>query len=570
MAVYHFSSSHIYTNETTIGITPTSKEKPPCDIFFINTQYPSKPPIKIFENVALNKRVDWTPTTQEFESWLGPYDTVFTNCTFQYRTSSGDIIRTETAGMLMFTVHFASEDIDPVINSITPSDANGYYEQYGVFLTEKSSLNLLISASGSYNSFLTYVGLKVDGIGTKDIKNDAFMTTSIEDILVNPISMGSFTSEGTKSIGAVARNSRGLYLDTGDSTYYIPITSVEVHEYVKPTLYFQSVRWDIDLAQENDNSTTVRLICSGTIPDINDQLVSGTITVQGRQKNTEIWTLIGTVSVSGTFEEIFTITNQSEDYIYEYKATLVDSLDTSVTITDTVGKSTPIMDWDSGGKGIGIMTVAPKDGLNIGTNLHVVGNMEDGYSRIQISDPDNNNSTVLANLDGDTLQLLTRVLGIDRAFIGSHLFLDNNVALGGLTTAGAQTPILCMNASNQVELNWTSSGLKGRVTKEIWTGTVSKGGTITIPELPYYNLIAARLNTSNELVYSYRPQMVKDLGTWYLGHAEISGNVNGGFWIMGATFQTTSPTTLNLKWAAAYNNTTFYSEYNVTAVYGIL
>lgn len=39
---------------------------------------------------------------------------------------------------------------------------------------------------------------------------------------------------------------------------------------------------------------------------------------------------------------------------------------------------------------------------------------------------------------------------------------------------------------------------------------------------------------------------------------------------MGATLTAVTPTTLTLKWSAAYNNTTFYSEYNATAIYGIL
>lgn len=33
-------------------------------------------------------------------------------------------------------------------------------------------------------------------------------------------------------------------------------------------------------------------------------------------------------------------------------------------------------------------------------------------------------------------------------------------------------------------------GLKGRVWKTIWSGSLSRGGTITISELPYYNVFA--------------------------------------------------------------------------------
>lgn len=68
--------------------------------------------------------------------------------------------------------------------------------------------------------------------------------------------------------------------------------------------------------------------------------------------------------------------------------------------------------------------------------------------------------------------------------------LRNNQAIAGILTSGSLTPLLRLNASNQVELNWTSGGLKGRVWKTIWSGTLNRGGTVTVSELPYYNVFA--------------------------------------------------------------------------------
>lgn len=54
--------------------------------------------------------------------------------------------------------------------------------------------------------------------------------------------------------------------------------------------------------------------------------------------------------------------------------------------------------------------------------------------------------------------------------------------------SGTPHNILSINASNITELNWTSGGLGGRVRKLLWSGTLSLGGSVTIPELPYYNI----------------------------------------------------------------------------------
>lgn len=73
----------------------------------------------------------------------------------------------------------------------------------------------------------------------------------------------------------------------------------------------------------------------------------------------------------------------------------------------------------------------------------------------------------------------------------NNIALRNNQAIIGLLTSGGSTSLLRLNASNQVELNWTSGGLKGRVFKLIWSGTWTTG-SITVPELPYYNLFAMK------------------------------------------------------------------------------
>lgn len=70
----------------------------------------------------------------------------------------------------------------------------------------------------------------------------------------------------------------------------------------------------------------------------------------------------------------------------------------------------------------------------------------------------------------------------------SNTMLGNNKQLQGLLADGSDAVnIIKINTSNQIELNWTSGGLKGRVRKQLWAGTWTSG-YLTISDLPYYNV----------------------------------------------------------------------------------
>src|SRR5699024_2775446 len=69
---------------------------------------------------------------------------------------------------------------------------------------------------------------------------------------------------------------------------------------------------------------------------------------------------------------------------------------------------------------------------------------------------------------------------LDRWDINGDLYIDNvhlrnNMALMGQLTSGSYSAIVKLNSSDQVELNWTSGGLRGRVRKQLWSGTWSSG-----------------------------------------------------------------------------------------------
>ena len=81
----------------------------------------------------------------------------------------------------------------------------------------------------------------------------------------------------------------------------------------------------------------------------------------------------------------------------------------------------------------------------------------------------------------------------------SNTMLGNNKQLQGLLADGSDAVnILKINTSNQIELNWTSGGLKGRVRKQLWAGTWTSG-VITVPEVNYYNVFLVAFSaTAND------------------------------------------------------------------------
>lgn len=438
--------------------------------------------------------------------------------------------------------------VRPTIISVIPSDTEGYRATYGVYVGTKSTLQSSVEASGIYGSTITKVVYQIDDLSVST--TDPSATTLI----------GRLNQSGSRTLKTTVTDSRGR---TG-----VENTPIAVMPYVLPSVSLIANRWDTIDSEASDGSDTVRLDIGGNIPSINIHPVEGTITVQGRQKDAPQWTVISTISVSGTIEEIVYAYNQSVDSNWEYRVILTDSFGTTVESADSVGTATPILEFHSSGKGLGIGTIAPEVGLDVGMQADFKGTAEDGFSRIRIVNPEGTETIDLAKLTGSNLHLLapsSPVNDYDRAFVNSHVFMQNNLALGWLTSGDAQTTVLRMNASNQVELNWPSAGLRGRVGKLLWSGTLSEGGSLTDPELPYYQVFAFLFQASNGtyVVTSYKVDQ-----TIYAGSASYAGSV----WMLLCGINITG-TKLALNYAKAVplnSPTTQTGKSVLTRVYGLL
>lgn len=190
------------------------------------------------------------------------------------------------------------------------------------------------------------------------------------------------------------------------------------------------------------------------------------------------WTSAGTISASGTSGTVEKVFGGSLDpeLSYSVNITVSDSNGNS-SIIKTLGATNFEIDFLYGGGGIAIGKPASNRGFEI------------AYDTVFEKNISFTLDTVLSALGNNFLGFNNSVPGVYRPTLLSPIGLENGIWFQGKQTSGYFTNILRMNESNQVELNWTSGGLKGRVMKELWTGTLSSG-SLTISELPYYNVFA--------------------------------------------------------------------------------
>ena len=152
--------------------------------------------------------------------------------------------------------------------------------------------------------------------------------------------------------------------------------------------------------------------------------------------------------------------------------------------------------------------------------------------------------------------------------IPSHIYMQNNSALCGDTTSGSVVPLLRMNTSNQVELTWTSGGLKGRVWKQIWSGTWSSG-SLTLADLPYYNVLVMETNlTTGSMLVGFRDP------NGYFVFSGIDENSEHYVIMACSTIASGTKLTMNMRpWKMWFNvewTGVNSSAGSVTRIYGVL
>lgn len=401
----------------------------------------------------------WTPAIATF----APYLTTATSgtCTITCDTYNGSTkIGTKN---ITFSLSIPSSVV-PSITSVTPSDSAGYFAIYGAYVQSKSNINVATVAAGIYGSTIKSYSVK---LGDKTATGET-------------AAIGIVDLSGSQTISVTVTDTRGRTTTTTTS----PITFAA---YSMPSLNgTNAIRWNTSTDKEDDESATVRVQCVGSVTDVNGKGTNvGTVKIEYKLATASTWTDFGSQANGLTFNYNKDVPNIASTSRYNFRVTCTDFLGSSTSVEFTIETAHPIIDLKSDGKGIAFMGISDLPGVKIGDNLYL-----------------SNDIVYFENSDG-TYTPVFQSTGDGAINLMANEFLSNDKYLAGRTNTGGGVRLLGVNADNQVELNWTLGGLKGRVRKEIWSGTWASG-TVTIQELPYYNILLLETNSSNGRIIAWR------------------------------------------------------------------
>lgn len=337
----------------------------------------------------------------------------------------------------------------PSFKSSSITDSKGYLDKYGAFVQGQSVVVANMAASGSYGSTITGYEASLDGLSASGTP---------------PLTLGAPTIAGDRSVTLTATDSRGRKI-TGTK-------AIKVAACAAPKLTASAYRYDTVAQEESDESTTIRVEVAGSVENVNNKgLNSGRVAIKYRIRDAASWTTLSDQARGQSFSFTIDIPNCPETNVYEVQVEVTDGFGQTAAILLEVGTAHPVMDWRGDGKGVAFYGIADRPGVRV-NNLLSVGN---GYG-IDLEDED------------DVSQPFVRVQANGRPVLKNHTALENAMWLQLLNANGTATNFARMNANSEIELNWTKGGFRGRAFKLIWSGNANAGATLSIPELPYYNV----------------------------------------------------------------------------------
>ena len=235
---------------------------------------------------------------------------------------------------IQFTATVPSSVV-PSISSITCSDPTGYLSTFGAYVQGKSTLKVVVSASGSYSS--TIASYKV-------VANGTTYTSSTS-------TTGALTTSGTNTISVTVTDSRGR---TASGS-----ASITVLAYSSPTIStFTVVRCTSD-GTTSESGAYMKAVFKVTITALNNKN-KNTVALTYKQSSATTWT--SAASYTSYSVDTSEIISASTDSSYNVLITATDSF-TSVSKQVDLGTVFTLMDFLADGKGIAIGKVAETTNL---------------------------------------------------------------------------------------------------------------------------------------------------------------------------------------------------------------
>lgn len=221
----------------------------------------------------------------------------------------------------------------PYISSITCTDPKGYLSKYGGYVQNKSTLKVVVSASGSYSSSIKSYKIVANGV----------------TYTANSPTTGVLITSGTNTITVSVTDSRGRTVTK--------TTNISVLAYTSPTIsYLTAGRCDSKGTADADGAYISASFKTVVTALSNKNHATAKLEYK---KNTETsWTTAGTYTAySQTPTKIFAANIDSS---YNIRVTVNDDF-SSATYEKSVGTVFTLMDFRHTGKGIAFGKVSEED-----------------------------------------------------------------------------------------------------------------------------------------------------------------------------------------------------------------
>lgn len=225
----------------------------------------------------------------------------------------------------------------PSISSITCTDPKGYLSKYGGYVQNKSTLKVVVSASGSYSSSIKSYKIVANGV----------------TYTANSPTTGVLITSGTNTITVTVTDSRGR---TASKT-----ATISVLAYTSPTIsYLTAERCNSEGTADADGAY-ISASFKTVVTALNNK--NHATAKLEYKKNTETsWTTAGTYTAySQTPTKIFAANIDSS---YNIRVTVNDDF-SSATYEKSVGTVFTLMDFRNTGKGIALGKVSEEDLLDV-------------------------------------------------------------------------------------------------------------------------------------------------------------------------------------------------------------
>lgn len=443
----------------------------------------------------------WTPAIATF----APYLTNATSgkCTITCTTYSGSTnVGSKTCS---FTLSIPSSVV-PSISAATISDAKGYLTTYGAYVQNMSSVKATATAAGIYGSTIKTYKAEMDGLTASGTSN--------------ALTLGAPPNTGSRSVKVTVTDSRGR-----TATKTVAITVVA---YSTPVISAEAFRYNSSTGKEDDEATTIRVHAKGSVTNVNSKgKNTGTVKIEWKLSTSSTWTSASNAARGQSFDFNLDLTGKANTSRFDVRVTVTDSLGSVTQLELHVGTAQPVMDFRVGGEGVAVLGIADRDGFRVGARTSFGGNLG------------------LEDSSGTTHDFI-QAQGNGRPTLINHIGLANGIYLQAALKSGAFANILSMNSSDEVELNWTSKGLKGRVWKQLWSGSLTNGGSVTNSEFQYYSMLALSVAGSDSTIIAIRDvdNSTADGGTVYRGcslypYVASDGSTNA-FYFYGCDLDLTS------------------------------